>query len=133
MTTPGDVEATQAPEWGRSIMDRYQRPLRAYAQRLLDGNADPARDVVQETFLRLFQQPDAAALNGSLLPWLYTVCRSRALDARRRDKRMRLAGDEPAEIESGATADNPSQAAELADAADHVLRLVAQLPANQQE
>jgi RNA polymerase sigma-70 factor (ECF subfamily) len=69
------------PDWLASTIDRYQRPLSAYARRLL-GNEDAARDAVQETFLRLYSK-SPGELNGSLVSWLYTVCRSRAMDIRR--------------------------------------------------
>lgn len=38
--------------WIRSILDRYEGPLTRYVTRIL-GDVDLARDVVQETFLRL--------------------------------------------------------------------------------
>ena len=41
--------------WVRRAVDRYEGPLTLYAARLL-GDADAARDVVQETFLRLCTQ-----------------------------------------------------------------------------
>ena len=46
-----------------------------------------ARDVVQETFVKLCQQ-DSEKLRGSLKAWLFTVCRNGALDSLRKDRRM---------------------------------------------
>ena len=61
-----------------------EAPLLRYATRLL-GDPDQARDVVQDTFLKLHQacQTDAELLDRPR-PWLYRVCRNRALDLRRR-------------------------------------------------
>ncbi len=62
--------------------EKYERQLTAYALRFFGGrNGDlhAARDIVQFTFLKLCQQ-EPRSLEGKLLPWLYTVCRNRALD-----------------------------------------------------
>ena len=67
-------------------MDRYEGPLTIYVARLL-GDVDRARDVVQDTFLKLWQA-DREQVDGHLVKWLYTVCRNRALDVRRKEHRM---------------------------------------------
>ncbi len=118
------------PPWIRSAMDRYERPLTLYARRLL-GNADQAADVVQETFLKLCGQ-SPAALNGSLLPWLYTVCRSRAMDVKRKEKRMTLAMEATIDRAADSGAD-PARVAEQTDSTSQVIRLMASLPPHQQE
>ncbi|HKE88032.1 MAG TPA: sigma-70 family RNA polymerase sigma factor [Vicinamibacterales bacterium] len=66
-------------------LDRYERPLIRYAKWLL-GDAEMARDVVQETFLRLCRE-DPARVEGHLAGWLFTVCRNLALDARQKAAR----------------------------------------------
>jgi RNA polymerase sigma-70 factor (ECF subfamily) len=38
--------------WIEASVERWERPLIAYAQRIL-GDDNDARDIVQETFLRL--------------------------------------------------------------------------------
>ncbi|HVW37914.1 MAG TPA: sigma factor, partial [Pirellulales bacterium] len=60
-------------DWLRSVVARYEGPLVRYAARIT-GDAERARDVVQDTFLRLCEQ-DRAELDGRLAQWLYTVCR----------------------------------------------------------
>src|SRR5215212_11165698 len=62
-------------------------PLTRYAARLL-GDADRARDVVQDTFVKLMAQP-SEAVDGHAVEWLFTVCRHRALDVLRKEGRMR--------------------------------------------
>jgi RNA polymerase sigma factor (sigma-70 family) len=126
----GGARMTPHPQWVRSAMDRYERPLVLYAQKLL-GDSDRARDVVQETFLRLCRQ-SPAGLNGSLTPWLYTVCRSRAMDVRRKEKRMRLV-DESTILEMPTQGSDPASDAEHADDLSQATRLMAALPGNQQE
>jgi RNA polymerase sigma factor (sigma-70 family) len=74
--------------WIREALGRFEGQLLRYAFRLT-GNLETGREVVQETFLRLCgQQPED--LNGELAAWLYTVCRHRALDVLRKEKRMAL-------------------------------------------
>lgn len=127
-----EPEARDA-RWG-SAVDQYERPLLAYAQRLT-GDPDRARDVVQDTFAKLFHQPpDAggAGVNGHLPQWLYTVCRNAAMDARRKEKRAMSTIDAATET-IASPASRPDQVAEARDATSHVLKLLARLPENQQE
>lgn len=77
--------------WIRDALRRFEGQLLRYAFRLT-GNLETGREVVQETFLRLCgQQPED--LNGELAAWLYTVCRHRALDVLRKERRMTLLTD----------------------------------------
>ena len=58
------MSRTPDSQWMVDALDRYERPLIRYAKWLL-GDAEMARDVVQETFLRLCRE-DPARLNGHL-------------------------------------------------------------------
>ena len=78
--------------WVAGALETHERSLIRYAKWLL-GDLESARDVVQETFLRLCRE-DPAKLEGRLAPWLFTVCRNLAVDARRRAKRMAPIEDE---------------------------------------
>ena len=118
------------PQWMRRAVDRYQRPLVAYALRIC-GDADRARDVVQETFARLCDRPPAD-VNGRLAEWLYTVCRNAALDVNRKEKRVMAMTESAAEAIASGTS-GPAEVAETRDSASHVLRLLGRLPENQQE
>lgn len=66
-------------------MRNYESPLIGYAATILN-DPDLARDVVQDTFVRLCQK-DPAKVRDSLKPWLFTVCRNRALDHLRKGRR----------------------------------------------
>src|SRR5262245_57015041 len=75
------------------VLSNYAGRLMRHAHRYL-RDAEQARDVVQDTFLRLWQHDDLAALDGRLPQWLFTVCRNRALDLRRQRARVeRIVGD----------------------------------------
>ena len=64
----------------------FESPLIGYAMGFLK-DVERSRDVVQDTFLRLCQQ-DIAKVRDGLKTWLFTVCRDRALDVLRKDRRV---------------------------------------------
>lgn len=64
------------------LVDRYERPLLAYAQRMLGGDWSGAQDAVQETFLRLCRE-DHKKIESRVAAWLFSVCRSRVIDMQR--------------------------------------------------
>lgn len=120
--------------WIRSALDRHERPLVRYATRIT-GDVEQARDVVQETFLRLCRA-DRATLDGHLAPWLYTVCRNRALDVQRHNGRMRPLPDASVETTPDTTtARSPDQARapREPDEVSGLLRALDALPKRQQE
>ena len=69
----------------------HEAALMAYATTILN-DLDRARDVVQDTFIRLCAQ-DPSKLEAGLKSWLFTVCRNRALDVLRKDKRSQPLDD----------------------------------------
>src|SRR5262245_6039312 len=72
--------------WVVGALETPERALIRYANWLL-GDLESARDVGDESFLRLCRE-DPAKLEGRLAPWLFTVCRNAALDARRKTSRL---------------------------------------------
>lgn len=114
----------------RNAVARYQAPLTRYATRLL-ADEDRARDVVQDTFVRLLAQPPAI-IDGHLAEWLFTVCRHRTFDVLRKEGRMKRFAEGEAER---VTADEPrpGRALELSETREALLRLIGHLPPNQQE
>jgi RNA polymerase sigma factor (sigma-70 family) len=114
----------------RTFMEQ-QAPLVRYATRLLHGDADRARDVVQDTFVKLMAQP-VAAVDGHVVEWLFTVCRHRALDVRRKEGRVSRFAEGQAERVIGAEA-RPGRALEATETHEALLALIGKLPANQQE
>jgi RNA polymerase sigma-70 factor (ECF subfamily) len=107
-----------------------QAPLTRYAARLL-GDPDRARDVVQDAFVKLMAQPPAA-VDGHAVEWLFTVCRNRAMDVLRKERRMKRFAD--GEVERVTTADaRPGKALEEAETHAAVLQLIDRLSPNQQE
>ncbi len=116
--------------WVRSVVDRFEGPLTLYAARLM-GDSDAARDVVQETFLRLCAR-ERKDLESHQAEWLFTVCRNRALDVLRKESRMTHLKEEQVQ-RCLSTSPGPADVAEQSDLAARVLVLLEALPTNQRE
>ncbi|QEH34094.1 ECF RNA polymerase sigma factor SigE [Aquisphaera giovannonii] len=116
--------------WVREAVTRFEGPLTLYATRLL-GDPEAARDVVQDTFLRLCSQA-RESVEGHLAEWLFTVCRNRALDVLRKEHRMTQLSDEQVN-RCLSPAPGPQEAAERHDLGAKVLSLLESLPVNQRE
>jgi RNA polymerase sigma-70 factor (ECF subfamily) len=68
----------------RALWDEHAAAVRVLALRLTGGDHAGADDLVQETLLRAWRHPEALdPARGPLRPWLFTVARRLALDARR--------------------------------------------------
>ncbi len=83
---------TTADDLVEYALKEYESPLIWYAMGILK-DLERARDVVQDTFIRLYKQ-DVEKVKRGLKTWLYTVCRNRALDVLRKEKRMVVVDDE---------------------------------------
>jgi len=117
-------------DWLTALVARYEGPLLLYAHRLL-GELPRARDVVQETFLKLCRTP-ATEVKGHEAAWLYTVCRRAALDVKRKERRMTLMTEESAAAIPGESTD-PLAALEQTESTAEVMQMLERLPENQKE
>jgi RNA polymerase sigma-70 factor (ECF subfamily) len=69
-----------------ALLDRYEQPLFGFLIVLL-GDRDSAKDCVQDTFLRAYQNLQRGKpVNAQ---WLYKVARNRAIDELRHQQRVR--------------------------------------------
>ena len=114
----------------REALDRYEAPLIGYATRLT-GNPEVARDVVQDTFVKLCTA-DWAKIEAHLAPWLYRVCRNRAFDVLKKEKRMQPLAEGQAEARPD-TKPVPGDVAEGHEAEALVHAALAKLPEKNQE
>ncbi|MGI8437756.1 MAG: RNA polymerase sigma factor [Chthoniobacterales bacterium] len=112
------------------LLRRFEIPLQQYATRII-GDRERARDVVQETFVQLQRSP-REQLDHAPAKWLFTVCRNRALNVCRKEKRMTYLDDE---LLGKREADSPAPFAQIeqSEAKGFLLRIVATLPPRQQE
>lgn len=117
-------------EWLHAVLQRHEQPLIGHALRLL-GDGDAARDVVQDTFLALCRKPIALE-DPRLGPWLHRVCRNRAIDRLRKERRMHRL-DEPATAPASPGLSSPSLAAERQEASTRLLAHLEELPPRQRE
>lgn len=125
---PPPGESSRDARWIRAAVEQYERPLTAYAANLV-GDVDRARDIVQDTFLKLWTA-DQASVDGHLAAWLYRVCRNRALDVCRKEDRMTTLESEQLEFrESGRSRRDPDPPEEFGA----VMAELACLPQKQQE
>ncbi len=116
--------------WIRSALERFEAPLTRYAF-CITGDLERARDVVQETFLRLCSETPAR-LDGRVAPWLFEVCRNPALDVRKKEARTLSLQD--GRSESRESPDPlPSARLEANEGMTRVLALLPTLPDNQRE
>ena len=127
MTSARQPEGSEHAAWVSEAVHEYEGRLTSYAARLV-GDADRARDVVQDVFLRLCKA-ERAKVDGHLAQWLYTVCRNRALDIGRKEQRMKALSDRQAEaVTAGASTPAGPPAG-----TSRVLALIETLPPRQQE
>lgn len=111
----------------RATLARYESPLTRYARRIT-GDAERARDVVQETFLRLCRDEQAPPPDR-VAEWLFTVCRNKALDVRRKESRMTTLAD--IHLCDSASELRPHLATQQRDEADRIRKFVEELPDKQ--
>ena len=139
-----------------ALLDRYERPLVRYAQSVV-GDLESARDVVQDTFIRLAHEmskartipspaepaspaDDAAEPTPPPGPWtedakhveawLFTVCRHRAIDHQRKFSRIVAM---PLPEDRADPEPSPAAQAESRDTEQSLLGLLVHLSPNQQE
>jgi RNA polymerase sigma-70 factor (ECF subfamily) len=117
-------------------VDVYELPLLRYARRLL-GDVDLAADAVQHAFVKLCEESQER-LEGRVAPWLFRVCRNRALDHLRRSGRERsLLGEgdiaAPIDGQPASRETDPALAVERADLAARLRALLKDLPSPQRE
>ena len=117
-------------EFVERALAEFEGPLIGYALGIVH-DLDRARDVVQDTFIRLYQQ-DREKVSRGLKTWLFTVCRNRALDILRKEKRMVELDDEAVvRIPSGDT--GPGAAADWDERVAQVMAALERLSENQRQ
>lgn len=111
-------------------MTDHESALIGYASTILN-DTDRARDVVQDTFIRLCEQ-DIAKVEANLKSWLFTVCRNRAFDILRKEKRSQPLDEVHWQKVVGPGL-QPDEAAEYQENIAQLARYLARLTANQRE
>jgi RNA polymerase sigma-70 factor (ECF subfamily) len=113
-----------------AILERFELPLLRYATRII-GDQERARDVVQETFVQL-QRSKREEHDNAPAKWLFTVCRNRALNVCRKERRMAFLDEQFLQKQSTPEL-WPNEQLERKEAGTFVMRIVETLPPRQQE
>lgn len=130
MAEESEDPVTTREKFVSGALIEFESPLIGYATTFLH-DVERARDVVQETFMRLYQQ-DIEKVKGGLKAWLFTVCRNRALDVIRKERRMMgLEEEQIARLPSERR--TPSERADLEERIGQVHEALNRLSENQRE
>src|SRR5438094_2892245 len=111
------------------LLRRFEVPLLQYATRIT-GNNERARDVVQETFIKL--QRNGAVAPEKTATWLFTVCRNGALNVCRKERRLIYLDEELIESREDEQP-MPFERIEQREAGGFLMKILTTLPARQQE
>ena len=122
-------------EWVRAAIELHEGALLRYAQHFV-RDLESARDIVQDTFLQLCRQTNDE-IRPRVAQWLFTVCRNRAIDVCRKERRMKLAPEDQLADKlaqnSEAAELQPRAAMEREEAATGLMSQISKLPDRQQE
>ena len=136
--------AGENDEWLQGAMTQHERGLVRYAQQFV-ADVERARDVVQETFMKLHANRDQFRLadarpadqdepdNSKLTSWLYKVCRNQAIDVARKEKRMTSSPPDQFDEKFAAKQRSPDAVLLAEERQQTLLALIDRLPPNQQE
>jgi RNA polymerase sigma-70 factor (ECF subfamily) len=94
LSAPSDEDLVRAVQSGDAdslgtLMARWEQPLFRFAFRLLQRTED-ARDVCQETFLRILTRSERFRVGARFSTWMYQIALNLCRDQMRRRKRWRL-------------------------------------------
>jgi len=122
--------------WVLEAVEAYELPLLRYARRLLN-DLDLANDAVQHAFVKLCEQSQDH-LQGRVAPWLFRVCRNKAIDHLRRAGREQTFLQDDGETAAIPTPldtreESPATLAERHDLTELVSQLLDHLPPAQRE
>ena len=138
-TTPNDpdlplVHALQAGDEGalNELIRKYEGPLFRLMHHFV-GDAETARDLLQETFVRVYFQIHRFKPRAKFVTWLYAIatnlCRDHGRSKRYRQSRVTDSLDTPdAHHDLPAQGPDPAAAAESRESLAALERSIAQLP-----
>jgi RNA polymerase sigma factor (sigma-70 family) len=116
--------------WVQTALERYERPLLQYSMSIV-SDIGRARDVVQETFMRLHNQ-EQEKIEGHLSQWLFTVCRNCSLKSLKKEDRYIYVEAQEFE-QKKCDSLTPLMELERKERIERVMELVKELPKNQHE
>ncbi len=146
VSPPTDEELLLALRGGHAeslgvLVERWERPLLRFVSRMVD-RPDDARDVCQETFLRILDRARGFRDGARFSTWMYQIALNLCRDHARRKRRWGhlvvapSLADRPSPREHagpGSPESNPAAALELTERRSAVHRALSALPHDQRE
>lgn len=145
VANPSDEDLVQALRAGDNdslgvLVARWERPLFRFAYRLLERR-DDARDVCQETFLRILDKSDRFREGARFSTWMYQIALNLCRDHLRRKRRwgalVRSAGDSSPDasdrLESIPGSEDPALDLESSERREALTRALEDIPSEQRE
>jgi RNA polymerase sigma-70 factor (ECF subfamily) len=121
------------------IVRRYQTPLFTFSLRYL-RDRDRARDVTQETFLRVVRRAEEFKHESRFSTWVFAITRNLCIDELRKGRHRSHAsleasvGEAPPLLERLSNSDvGPERRAQSGELQDGISRAIAALPDDQRE
>ncbi|WP_372370680.1 RNA polymerase sigma factor [Candidatus Uabimicrobium sp. HlEnr_7] len=111
------------------LMERYQKPLYHYLLRYT-GNTTLSEEILQETFVKVFQKCEMYTRGKPFKPWLYKIACNTAKDKLKQKKQQSLAEKEEPMTK---TANSPVHHLHCKEIGEMIDKAVAKLPPNQKQ
>jgi len=127
---PESVNGHANGQWIEAAQRSFEPQLVRYARTFV-GRFDLASEIVQDTFMQLCQLP-VPAEEFHLGAWLFRVCRNRAIDVQRKEKRMQTGAMTVLDSAISEAAD-PATIASDNESVTRIEQMLAGLSDNQQE
>lgn len=109
------------------LMGRWQQPLQSYLRRIV-GHPEDARDLAQETFVRIYRHRTRFRPEARFSTWLFQIALNLARDHHRQRQRRPSEALAASVQETAEDAPHPRAHAEAADRAVAVRDAIAELP-----
>lgn len=124
----------------RPIVERYQNRLYAMVVGMVRDEAE-ARDLVQNAFIKAYQNLDSFRVDAQLYTWLYRIAMNLAIDSCRKRRRRRTgsfdeavaARDEDGEMLDLHHTDGPAEALQRKDLRGRIFAAMEELTEEQRE
>ncbi|MBI2908576.1 MAG: sigma-70 family RNA polymerase sigma factor [Chloroflexi bacterium] len=117
-------EALLRPEVFAELITRYQNKVYSLACRIT-GDAEEAKDLAQETFIRAYTSLPGFHRGARFSPWLYRIATNLSLNYRKRRREAVPLADKPLPDE---TSLSPEEAVERKESQERIQRAILGLP-----
>lgn len=114
------------------LLGRWEGPVFAFLRQML-GSAEEAQDLLQDTFLKVYEQAPRYRPEGRFRSWLFRIAGNLARSRLRRRKIIRWVSFAPAYHDRAGVAPGPEEDSERADTVARVRAALDRLPVRQRQ